>query len=332
MKVFDLSNQLRQFTKLRTTTEYIVIHHAAALYRQNTGIEDVMAVYKFHTDAPPKGRGWSSIGYNWALAEETNGGPIALYKLGRPDLERAHVMGQNYRSFGISCLTNFTEDPEDKWLDALAQAVYEAKNMYPSAKIVGHKDITIPGFATTCPGPTWNRWKFDLFERVNALQKDKTEMDMNPQVIGVAPRISKDKWMQILQRHSAQLSLAEQERCYTLCTSLDIDPAFVVALWLRESGSPLGGSVLQQQTHCPINIKAASDEWRPTVSYNGAKWLSFETFQLGLMHSMIHLKNVHGWSGRLHVRDILEAHAPRSENDTDSLIKTLLIDWNYMQK
>jgi hypothetical protein len=155
------------YTTRRTHTDFIVVHHAAGLYPTPTGIEDVRAVARFHTAPEPVGRGWPGIGYHIALAEETPGGPIARYNLSDLLLQRANVYAMNHRIVGVSCLTNFVGIPGQKWIDALAETIQDIKPAFPQAKIVGHKEITVPGHGTTCPGVAWLAWKPRLLATVS---------------------------------------------------------------------------------------------------------------------------------------------------------------------
>jgi N-acetylmuramoyl-L-alanine amidase len=151
------------------------------------------------------------------------------------------------------------------------------------------------------------------------------------QVIGVGPSITPAQFIGALDRHKAPLSSAEMDRLYRFCVWLDVDPAFLVALWKAEGGSPLGSSPLQKQTHQPINIRAAVDEWRLVVAYGGSRWLWSETFQLGCYAAVLHLKNVHGASDRLTLGEIIPVHAPTSDgNNPADIIRRIREDMRYM--
>lgn len=180
--------------------------------------------------------------------------------------------------------------------------------------------IEIPN--SECPGPL-------LMNRLKAWRTAATVTDMP--VIGVQPSITVDQFMASLKRHRAPLSDQEITRIYALCTWLEIEPAFVIALWKREGGSPLGGSPLQQQTHQPMNLKAAPGEWRRTVAYNGAHWLWSESFQTGLIRGLTHLKDEYGARGLLTVRQIIPVFAPSAENDVDGYIASVLTDMQYIK-
>jgi hypothetical protein len=120
MNVYDVRNEFQGgYTTPRTSTRYIIVHHAAALYSPSAGLDDVRAVARYHT----VDRGWPGIGYHIALAEETQGGAIARYNLSAENLQRAHILGRNDEALGIACLTNFTALPAKKWIDALVLAL-----------------------------------------------------------------------------------------------------------------------------------------------------------------------------------------------------------------
>jgi len=152
-----------KYTTKRTRTDFIIIHHAAALYKTETGAEDVQAVANYHTDT----KKWPGIGYHSCIAEETNGGPVARYDVSDPTLERAHIFGLNDRAVGVSCLTNFTGLPDVKWVDALADVVGEWAQRWPTALVMGHGEVALPGHGTLCPGPRWLAWKPDLLRLIN---------------------------------------------------------------------------------------------------------------------------------------------------------------------
>lgn len=170
MQVFNVQSEFQgNYRRRRQRTNFIVVHHAAAVYSESRGIDDVRAVAAFHTAPAPLGRGWPGIGYTIALAEQFSGGPIARYNLSDYDLERAHVFGRNDVAIGVSCLTNFTGIPEQKWVLALAEVIAELCRRYPDARIVGHREIALAGHETACPGPRWIDWKPRLLGLVETM-------------------------------------------------------------------------------------------------------------------------------------------------------------------
>jgi hypothetical protein len=164
MHVFDVRSTFQgTFTRRRSVTRFIVVHHAAALYRTPTGLQDVQAIADYHV----KTRGWPGIGYHIVLAEEVNGGPIARYEVSDWHLQRAHIMNRNHETLGICCATRFDGVPETKWIHALAETMIDVHRVFPNAQVVGHRDIALPGYGTTCPGAAWSTWRDTLIEALN---------------------------------------------------------------------------------------------------------------------------------------------------------------------
>lgn len=154
------------FVTARPRTLHLVVHHAAANYAPRYGIDDVRAIRNYHVNT----NGWAGIGYQEVLAEETQGGAIACYVVSDPDTQRAHIWGRNHECFGICCAADFTNGiPSQKWQDALAHRLAYHTLRYPGAIIVGHKEITLPGHGTTCPGTRWHIWKPSLLVHVARL-------------------------------------------------------------------------------------------------------------------------------------------------------------------
>lgn len=180
MHTYDVRNEFQGgYTARRTSTRFLVIHHAADHYPQTNGLDDVRAIKRWHTGTPPNGNGWPGIGYHIVLAEETTGGPIARYNVSDLSLQRAHVWGRNHEALGICCATDFGKArPAQKWIDALILVLRDLLARYPQAQIVGHKDIALPGHGTACPGDAWPRWKGDLLA-----------------ALGPAPQPTPDPWL-----------------------------------------------------------------------------------------------------------------------------------------
>lgn len=163
MNIHNVQSEFQgSFTTKRTSTRYLVVHHAAALYPTRNGIDDVRAVARFHT----VDRGWGGIGYHICLAEATPDGPIERFDVSDERLQRAHILDRNDECLGVSCLTNFTGMPAQKWFDALAETLRDLNTRYPTAQIVGHKEIAVPRGQTSCPGPLWHQWKARLIAAV----------------------------------------------------------------------------------------------------------------------------------------------------------------------
>lgn len=155
------------------------------------------------------------------------------------------------------------------------------------------------------------------------------------QVIGVAPSISLARFLALLRARKAPLEPATLdtigERIYTFAAWLDIDPAFWLALWSHEQGVPLGGSQIGQATRNPLNIKAYG-RW-PSISAKGAMWNVYSSWQIGYMASILHLKDIYGAAGLLHIETIIPVFAPATDNNNPaSYIAAVLADMRAMQE
>lgn len=153
------------YDQKRTSTKHIVVHHAAALYPQATARGDIQAVHRYHLS-----KGWGGIAYTCVIAEQSNGGPVEAYQCSDLDTLRYHVAHHNHDSIGVSCLTNFGSSiPEYKWIEKLAEVLRYLRVRYPHAEIVGHKEIAVKGYETSCPGTRWLEWKPRLLALVNQI-------------------------------------------------------------------------------------------------------------------------------------------------------------------
>ena len=128
-KNYDWKNALTR----RTETRFVVRHHRA-------GDGDAEGIHKLHKD-----RGYSGIGYHFYVRKDGS-----VYA-GRPiEMIGAHTLGENHRSIGIC----FEGDFEKQQKMPLAEEesgrklVDYIKTIYPTAKVVGHKDLK----STLCPG------------------------------------------------------------------------------------------------------------------------------------------------------------------------------------
>jgi len=139
----------------RQTTNFIVIHHAAATYAKGNAVQ---AIYNYHRSI------WASYnaaGYHVICQEETDGS-IQCYLVNPPDMQGAGVAFRNHETFHICLATNFVKYPEKRWIDAAREVYLWARVRYPNARLVGHKDIAMPNSPTACPGASWPLWKREL--------------------------------------------------------------------------------------------------------------------------------------------------------------------------
>jgi hypothetical protein len=136
----------------------IVIHCS------DSAFGDAALISRWHTDPPPKGNGWSDIGYHFVVLNgqrslrapydpDTDG----LVESGRP-LERigSHARGYNRESIGVCLIGGRSRNGQsvkDSWLtekqtEALFTLLDELLARFPEAKIVGHCELNP---AKICP-------------------------------------------------------------------------------------------------------------------------------------------------------------------------------------
>lgn len=128
----------------RAATKYVVWHCSAT--RPDVHV-DAATIRQWHTDPPPKGRGWADIGYALVILRD------GTIEAGRPlDEIGAHVAGHNHDSIGI-CMVggldsfgNSHANRPDLFTFAqweTARAVYQfMRRLYPFAQHVGHRDLS----------------------------------------------------------------------------------------------------------------------------------------------------------------------------------------------
>lgn len=143
-----LTAKSKLLKKSKRRIDYIVVHCTDTKETMDIGVKEVR---QWHTLPPPKGNGWSDIGYHYLV--RLNGD----IELGRDvDKVGAHVSGYNANSIGVvyvggrSGLSGGLKDsrtPSQK--DALRELLERLRKMYPNAKIVGHCDLDKHG--KTCP-------------------------------------------------------------------------------------------------------------------------------------------------------------------------------------
>jgi N-acetyl-anhydromuramyl-L-alanine amidase AmpD len=127
--VYKWNGRLEQ----RTSTKFIVIHHAAAL---RATVEDI---HSWHL-----ANGWSGIGYNYVIRKDGT-----VYQ-GRPiDAIGAHTKGYNEVSIGICLEGNLDQEhPTQAQMLSLNELVDMLQAKYPETRIMGHRAVN----DTSCPG------------------------------------------------------------------------------------------------------------------------------------------------------------------------------------
>lgn len=135
----------------RKTTELIIIHCSATKPDMDIGADWIRAEHKK--------QGWSDIGYHTVIRR--NGkveGGRTLNEIG------AHAKGHNSKSVGI-CMVggidakgkpdcNFTEA---QW-DSLASEVSDMLDIFPNAKVIGHRDVSDKACPCFDAAAWWSSW------------------------------------------------------------------------------------------------------------------------------------------------------------------------------
>lgn len=139
---------------MRAITD-IVVHCSATPAGKAFRAADIR---RWHTDPPPKGRGWPDIGYHFVIDLD------GTVETGRPlNIPGAHVEGHNASTIGICYVGGLldgkahdTRTPEQ--IAAMAALLSTLRRQFPRARIRGHRDF--PGVHKDCPSfdvATWCR-------------------------------------------------------------------------------------------------------------------------------------------------------------------------------
>ncbi len=128
---------------MRKLTELIVVHCSAS--PASATHVDVKEIDRWH-----RKRGWLKVGYHYVITRD------AVLQTGRKQEEvGAHVAGHNHRALGICLVGGAAKDgktPEDNFTpqqkDVLYALLLRLRQDYPTARIVGHKDLDQ---RKTCP-------------------------------------------------------------------------------------------------------------------------------------------------------------------------------------
>lgn len=125
---------------------YLVIHHSAT-----AGDCSAQAVADWHVNH----NGWPGIGYHYLVHPD---GQIDY--AGDIGTERYNVAGRNHECIGICLAGTFDKRwPTNEQLRAARGVVHAMRLFVPSAAVVGHRDIALPGYETECPGALWPQFR-----------------------------------------------------------------------------------------------------------------------------------------------------------------------------
>lgn len=118
---------------VRTVTDTIIIHHAAA-----DGV-DALTIHNWHL-----GNGWTGIAYHYYVRRDGE-----IYR-GRPeDVVGGHTSNENFHTIGICFEGNFeNQTMPDVQFNSGVWLLADILTRYPDLEIKGHYDFN----ATACPG------------------------------------------------------------------------------------------------------------------------------------------------------------------------------------
>lgn len=224
---------------------------------------------------------------------------------------RCEVPFINSKSIGISFHASLGELLTQSQLQAAATRarMHRAEWSIALERIETHSEIALPKGRKQDPD-TWPR--ADFFKWRDNLG---TVLDRPSYVIGVPPSITQQQLWHWLVRHEAPIPQVVSERLFTLGAWLEVDPAFVAAVWKHETqkNGRIGRSELFLKSNNAGAIKAYG-RW-PSVAHNNAQFNVYESPQLGLFALIFHLKQLYGARGILDIDQIITFYAPDSDNN-----------------
>lgn len=298
----------------------LVLHHTWSPDEASwAGLASMRSMQRYYA-----GLGWTSSPHVYAAAD----GIWLAAPLSRIGIHAGTGNGsvrEGWYSIGLEVVWNGDRSlfSGPTWENALAVLRgLQARIGQPWDTILGlHRDTS----TKSCPGNKVTRaWVLGQLAR-------PTEPPMQPtRVIGTRPSVTLAQFRAWLRKYHAPLDPhfdAITERVYTLCAWLDIDPAFVVAIWKHETAQEagkIGTSVLYKKSFNAGAIRAYG-RW-PSVPHNGGAFNAYESPQLGLFGLIFHLKQMYGAVGRLHVEEIIPVYAPAGDgaNSPQAYMRAIL--------
>ena len=127
-----------------------MIHHSAV--NIDSTAESIAAYHGEHN-------GWPGIGYSFVV--RWDGSVEWCHDL---DVMSYHVAGRNRECLGICLPGDWSVDhPPARVLIATLDLLHWLRPQLPAGvRIVGHRDIALPGYGTSCPGDSWSDWRICL--------------------------------------------------------------------------------------------------------------------------------------------------------------------------
>lgn len=216
----------------RVSTEYIVIHHAAASYEPGAAVS---SIYAYHRRKWP---GYDAAGYHIIIQRERDG-TKSINLVNDPWVIGAGVLKHNHHSFHICLADDFTNSiPDDSWIAATQLAVAFAKCLFPTATVVGHRDLQ----QTTCPGNRWEDWRRVVSDVPSPLLLWASSLEAPPPVSPVITTYREDSPIMgkpIIPRERAINNIVQllSQRPYR---TLPTETLTAIAQWYADVGEQCG--------------------------------------------------------------------------------------------
>lgn len=225
---------------------------------------------------------------------------------------------------------------EHNVLGCVAAVFRRRKLLVSPTSLRGHRDCSSP---KTCPGTavSMDVVRQKVSETLGTVPVTVPADVTQHAVIGVPQSVTQKQWQAYLIKYGVNLLQPEYDFVYAMAVRLQVDIAFITAMWKQESfdddlttpevKAVIGGGALQRQTRNPLNITEPAFSTRDKVLYNGRYWRQWESWQLGLIDAILYIKQFHGAHGRLTLEEIIPIHAPAQDNPNlppDLYIKNVL--------
>ena len=133
-----------------SAVRYVVVHHSGVA--GDCSAEAIAAWHVGHY-------GWPGIGYHFLIHEDGS-----IDYVGDLATVRYNVAGRNRDVVGICIPGDFTRQaPNELQLGAARNLVKVLRPLLDPdetgrVRLVGHRDVALPGYGTNCPGETWREW------------------------------------------------------------------------------------------------------------------------------------------------------------------------------
>ncbi len=129
----------------------IVIHHSGV-----NADSSALQIAQYHTTPHgPNLETWPGIGYSFVC--RWNGSVEYASDILRCSY---HVASRNTECLGVCLPGNWNDDvPGDAQLGGALELVRWLRGLLPWATVVGHSEVALPAFPTTCCGLTWPAWR-----------------------------------------------------------------------------------------------------------------------------------------------------------------------------